>query len=677
MSTGNMLGAVSRLTVKGRIYLGFISVLVLLAVVATVTVLGLRAGLEEFNAYSYVTSNAKGVLEVDRNFVGLRRNVLLVSIKAEEKTVARIRELQKLLKEDIAEISKRTRNPERRKLMDQLGTVFTQYSANADRMIELQTKVDRLRATVLDPNGAKMRVDLTRIIEHTMTTKEMEIAAAAGVAQQYLMLMRLNGTRFLDQNDIKAGEAMRANLADTKKSMASLGKLVKDAEDRKNVDDANDLLGKFEVAFTEAAAANGEIIKLFGETMAGQAGEISKTAAAVVKSAGDNLATVETDTKAQMTNASTLGLGLSIAGLLIGMFLAWVITRGIVGPLLGMTGAMTKLSSGDTSTEVPSRDRADEIGQMAKAVQVFKDNMIETERMRADQAEAEKRAEVEKKAAMNRLASDFEASVKGVVDAVTSSATEMQSSAQSMSATAEETNRQATVVAAASEQASTNVQTVATAAEELSASIAEISRQVAESAKIAGKAVEEAGKTNAEVQGLAQAAQKIGDVVKLINDIAGQTNLLALNATIEAARAGEAGKGVAVVASEVKSLANQTAKATEDIAAQINAIQGATKGAVDAIGSIAGTIGRINEIATTIASAVEEQGAATQEIARNVQEAAKGTGEVSTNIGGVTQAAGETGAAAGQVLSAAGELAKQGETLRHEVDKFIATVRAA
>jgi methyl-accepting chemotaxis protein len=276
-----------------------------------------------------------------------------------------------------------------------------------------------------------------------------------------------------------------------------------------------------------------------------------------------------------------------------------------------------------------------------------------------------------------RLADDFESNVGKIVEAVSAASTEMQSTAQSMSATAEETNRQAASVAAASEEASTNVQTVASAAEELSASISEIGRQVSESSRSTTQAAEQARRTNDQVGRLAEAAQKIGEVVSLISDIAEQTNLLALNATIEAARAGEAGKGFAVVASEVKSLANQTAKATEDISSQIASIQGATSDAVTAIQEISKTIESINEIAAAVASAVEEQGAATQEIATNVQQAAAGTNEVSSNISGVTQAAGETGNAAQGVLSAATELSKQSEHMRTQVDNFLAQVRAS
>jgi methyl-accepting chemotaxis protein len=370
-----------------------------------------------------------------------------------------------------------------------------------------------------------------------------------------------------------------------------------------------------------------------------------------------------------MGTAAILGIASIIFALMTTMFR-------VVRPMNDMTGTMTRLAGGDKTVEIPARDSNDEIGEMAKAVDVFKQNMI-----RADELAAEQKAEQAKKeqrqVAVEGFIATFETGVRGSLDTLASAATEMRATSQSMSATAEETSAQATTVAAAAEQASANVQTVATATEELSSSVAEIGRQVTESTKIAGKAVDEASRTNVTVKGLSEAAQKIGDVVKLISDIASQTNLLALNATIEAARAGEAGKGFAVVASEVKSLANQTAKATEEISAQVAAMQGATSEAVQAIQSIGGTIGTINEIATTIASAVEEQGAATQEIARNVQEAAQGTGQVSSNIVGVNQAAAETGAASSQVLASAEELGKQAETLRADVGTFLANIRAA
>ncbi|MBE0530694.1 MAG: cache domain-containing protein [Rhodospirillales bacterium] len=354
-----------------------------------------------------------------------------------------------------------------------------------------------------------------------------------------------------------------------------------------------------------------------------------------------------------------------------------IISRGITRPLSYIATNMQRLAEGDKSIKVQFTDQKNEIGDLSRTMDVFLAKTLEMDRMRDEQKEAERRAEEEKHQVMLKMASDFEASVGQVVNQVSAAATQMQSSSEAMSATAEETTRQASAVAAASEQASANVQTVASAAEELSGSIAEISRQVTQASQIASAAVTEAERTNVKVQGLAQAANKIGEVVALITDIAEQTNLLALNATIEAARAGDAGKGFAVVASEVKNLANQTAKATDEIGAQISSIQAATQEAVSAIDSITKTISKINEVNSGVASAVEEQGAATQEIARNVEQAAAGTQEVSSNIGGVSQAANDTGAAATQIQSAAAGLSRQSETLRIEVDKFLANVRAA
>jgi methyl-accepting chemotaxis protein len=369
--------------------------------------------------------------------------------------------------------------------------------------------------------------------------------------------------------------------------------------------------------------------------------------------------------------------GAGAAVLTLMLLAGWLVTRDISRPLVDLTATMGRLAQGDLKIEIPDRSRRDEAGEMAQAVQIFKDSMIETERLRAEQEQQKVRAEADRRQSMIKLADTFEASVKGIVNSVAAQATEMQASAETMAHTADEATKQATAVAAAGEEASANVQTVASSAEELSASVEEIGRQVHESSKIAGQAVTEATSTSGIVERLSKTAQRIGEVVQLIENIAGQTNLLALNATIEAARAGDAGKGFAVVASEVKSLAGQTAKATEEIKTQITEIQAATGQTVEAIKAVGETIGKMNEIATMIASAVEEQGAATREIASNVHQAAQGTGDIANNIGGVSRAANETGAAATQVLGAAAELSKQSEALRHDVDTFLATVRAA
>ncbi len=346
-------------------------------------------------------------------------------------------------------------------------------------------------------------------------------------------------------------------------------------------------------------------------------------------------------------------------------------------PLGRMTAAMHQLASGDTRTEIPAVGRRDEVGAMAGAVQIFKENMIQTRRLEEETAQARLEAEEQRKTGMRQMADSFEAAVGGIIGQVSASATELQATAQTMNATAAQTASQSTTVAAAAEEAVANVNTVAAAAEELGSSVQEIGRQVDGSAQLARLAVSEADQTGALVLELNTVVGRIGDVVGLISNIAGQTNLLALNATIEAARAGAAGKGFAVVASEVKTLAEQTAKATQEISGQIAQVRGSTGQAVTAIGGITARIQEISGVATAIAASVEQQQAATQEIVRNVGQAASGTAEVTTNIAGVAGAADETGAAAAQVLSAASALSRQSEHLSDEVRHFLATVRAA
>ncbi len=355
---------------------------------------------------------------------------------------------------------------------------------------------------------------------------------------------------------------------------------------------------------------------------------------------------------------------------------AITLIRAISTPIVAMTDAMRELASGNRAVEIPAQGRKDEVGAMADAVQVFKNNAIEQNRLEAEQ-EVQRAAREKRAAAIESMTRDFDAQVSQVLSIVSGACTEMDSTAQSLSATAEQTDRQATAVAAATEEASASIQTVASAAEELSASIAEIGRQVDHAKSVSFAATEEAQRADKLVASLSDGSSRIGEVINLITDIASQTNLLALNATIEAARAGEMGKGFAVVANEVKNLANQTAKATEEIGAQIGAVQSATGQVVNAIGSIVARIGEIAEVNTVIAAAVEEQSAAAQEIARNVQQAAAGTQEISTTTVGVSQAAGETGAASQQVLAASQSLSQEAESLREVVETFLSGVRAA
>jgi len=397
----------------------------------------------------------------------------------------------------------------------------------------------------------------------------------------------------------------------------------------------------------------------------------------LVQSAQSAATGAAADSAAAIAQGRVWLIAIAAASLIVALGLAWFYAgRNVARRLLALRHSMTEIADGNLAAAIPAGGD-DEIADMASALMIFRDHGLAARDTEA-RAEAERRRLAEeRRSELLALAESFESSVRDVVQSVSASAEEMRSTATLMVSTADDTTRQSQTVANASSQASENVQTVASAAEELAGSTAEIGRQVAESSRVASQAVAEAERTSATVQSLAEAAQRIGEVAALIGGIATQTNLLALNATIEAARAGEAGKGFAIVASEVKTLATQTAKATEEIGGQIRSIQDATRGAVDAIVTINGIIGRISEIATSVASAVEEQSATTRDIARNVQQAATGTHDVSENITGVSRSASETGQAATMVHQAASDLALQSDKLNSEVEQFLTRVRAA
>ncbi|MFY7959166.1 MAG: methyl-accepting chemotaxis protein [Elsteraceae bacterium] len=381
-----------------------------------------------------------------------------------------------------------------------------------------------------------------------------------------------------------------------------------------------------------------------------------------------------------MLSDATGALLFSSAVLILALVLTgvgfWVVQRRICRPIKDLTGSMTRLAARDFSGEAPFAERGDEIGEMARTLKVFKDNMIAADRMAEAQA-AEQAVKSARVSRLDQLNADFDRSARAALDALAQAASEVRSTASGMSESSKTAAERTVAATTASEQASLRVQTVASATEQLSASIQEISLQVSESSVVAGQAVEEVVETNGTMRNLSEAAQKIGDVVNLINSIAGQTNLLALNATIEAARAGEAGKGFAVVAGEVKNLATQTARATQEIIAQVSSMQNTTAAAVSAISRIDHTISRMNEISASIAAAMEEQGAATQEIARNLQEAAAGASDMSNNVGGVNAVVERTGDASQRMFGAADQLSRQTEALKGEVSAFLGAIRAA
>jgi methyl-accepting chemotaxis protein len=497
----------------------------------------------------------------------------------------------------------------------------------------------------------------------------------------------------------KAKDFLTARLASLNKFSDEMLKLSKSAENRARIEKLKTRAADYAKGAQQIAAVRGEAIAAAGggaeavariaklnEEAIRIAREVTLPIAAELEPLADQIAefakhSVEEQAAQAAQEMATaerealaLGIGTILLLIVTSIFSFFTIAR----PMRALSVSMEELAGGNFAVVLPGLGRKDELGAVAAAVEKFK---VVSEQKSREEAEAKIRqdqiAAQQRKAEMVRLADSFETAVGEIVETVSSASTELEASASTLTSTAQRAQEVTTMVAAASEEATTNVQSVASATEELSSSVNEISRQVQESARMAGEAVDQARTTNDRVSELSKAAARIGDVVELINTIAGQTNLLALNATIEAARAGEAGRGFAVVASEVKALAEQTAKATGEIGQQISGIQAATQESVGAIKEISGTIERLSEIASTIAAAVEEQGAATLEISRNVQQAAQGTQQVSSNITDVQRGASETGSASSQVLSAAKSLSSDSNRLKLEVSKFLDTVRAA
>ncbi|EWY41307.1 methyl-accepting chemotaxis protein [Skermanella stibiiresistens SB22] len=628
-----------------------------------------------FGDFSLIATNSLLVADVESALltvaVGARDYQLSPTPQNKEKFNTGVQAFQEALKG----ARDRVRNPERVRILAEMDATWQNYESLLVKTIGLVDTQTSILNEEMAPLGASARRELSAMSELAAKDGKMELSSDIGNIVESFLLARLNVYQFLQTNSPDNKKRIEDELTKTGALLKDAMTYAQDAALGQRLTSLTAEVSKYRglaAKFTDATARRTET-----------ASEAVRVRSVLVGQIADVMKSQQADqSKLRQLVADDFGsarlfawIGLAVA-LLIGALCAVGLTRTIAGAVQAMTKAMQTLAQGDTQVEIPARGRGDEIGAMAAAVQVFKENAIERIRLEGVQA-AEAEAKEKRTRAVERLIGDFDGQMASILRTVSSAATELDSTAQSMAATAEETSRQATASAGAAEQTSANVQTVASAAEEMTGSLMEISRQVTRSTGIANDAVTQAERTDGTVRGLAEAAQKINDVVELISTIAGQTNLLALNATIEAARAGEHGKGFAVVASEVKNLANQTAKATQDITAQIAAIQAETNGAVTAIQGIGGTIRQMNEITTTIAAAVEEQNAATAEISRNVAQAAAGTQEVSLNVGQVMEASAQTGSAATQVLGAAGELSQQAEMLRAEVERFLAGIRAA
>lgn len=667
--------ALARLRIGSRITFGFVIVLAVLVAVLGFSYFALTAARSSFGDFTGMANGAIATQQIDRDVVSLRRNVMDFIRDSRPDALQEVRRLLPSLKETLTAQQAASTSDEQRQKYDEMLAAIDTYSADFEQAVKMKSDRDWLQNDELAELGVKATKNMADITNDAVTKADFQVGAYAGLAEEKLLNARIGAEKFVATKDPKYIEQSARSVLIFASSIAALQGKLKLPLHRRLAQEAAQTMQKYSMTLSELKTLAIDLNTLINDKMAKASKHIGDLANEITASQQTSMQTVAAETTAAVQQALKLMLVIAGVALAIGIFCAIVIGRSISRPVQSMTATMSDLAGGNLDAAIPALENRDEIGDMARTVVVFKDALV-AQRAADEAAKLDSEAKLARSQALEALIAGFEGKVGELVASLSAASSELQSSAQTMTATAEETNQQSNAVAAAAEQATANVQTVAAATEELTSSISEIGRQVSQSTSIAQKAVAQAAHTNSQVQGLAISAQAIGDVVRLISEIAAQTNLLALNATIEAARAGDAGKGFAVVASEVKNLASQTAKATEEISAKVTEIQNATEDSVHAIQDIAKVIEEISHISNTIAEAVDQQSAATNEIARNVQQASQGTTEVSGNIQGVTQAAGETGKAAGQVLGAATELGQQSSTLNSEVSDFIAQVRA-
>jgi methyl-accepting chemotaxis protein len=660
---------------RAKIILGFAVVLAISAASLGFSYLGFERISTSVTSYRGSVAEADLARNIDRELISYRSLVRYYVVTAKEDDAKAALDAEASLKAAIDQAIKGTNNAARRQSLDRLAKDFADFAATFAEILRLKRDSALVAQNQLTRNANMLRYKLDDI--GSLGTETAQSAVEFGTKN---VTNQLQGAAALVSNYVlSADPAIAASAMARLKFVDNALRAIFSTDEKivSGLKEAAKLLDDYRQAFAKLVENNQQVNDLVTQ-MSGSAGAIMRGASAMKGDLVSDQQRFETDANATVEETERLILMLAIGGTVLGWIWALLLGGGISRPMIAMCRAMRELAGGNFDVKLPGLGRTDEIGEMAAAVEEFKLQAIaKAERDAASQDAQNKAAGAARRAELIRFADDFEAAVGAIVGNVSDSAHQLEQSAATLTRTAETTQGLASRVAGSSEQASSRVESVATATEELSASVEEIGRQARESNRIAESAVTQAEETDGRIGKLSRAAQQIGDVVKLITAIAEQTNLLALNATIEAARAGEAGRGFAVVASEVKSLAGQTAKATDEISNHISGMQEATKESVAAIKQIGGTIGQISSIASSIASAVEQQGAATQEIARNVQGVASGTRAAATDVLEVNRGATETGSASEEVLRSAKSLSSESARLREELNRFMANIRAA
>jgi methyl-accepting chemotaxis protein len=665
--------SLSGLALRTRIYGGF-GLLVLLGLALAVFGCWQLSSIKDgVHRMTKLSDGMVRVLQIGRAIETIHRAAIVYTAAGNEESLRDASNAAAKAAELLQAAAQATTSSERRRAYNDLQTSLNEFQRKREALVQSTQAINTERSKLFT-GGDQLTSATAKLAEAARASSDASVSRAAIDIEPAVLLVRVANWRFLATHDASGPATFKANAAKASAAVAALeqGELANAI--RPLLAATKTALADYIAAFDSVSTQMLKRDELFDKQLAPLLIDMRTTAANAQSSLSHDFEQIRDANDGAIESAIALQEVAAGLALVIGGLMAYLIARIIIGPVAAMTDAMQRLATGDARVEVPSRDNSDEIGAMARAVEVFKQNVVERRRLEDEKAQNEVRSVQERYVALARLADTFSGSVGGIIETV--SATELEAAATTLTRTAETTHDLAGAVAGASEDASTNVQSVATAAEELFASVNEIGRQVQQSTTIAAQAVKQAEATDARIGDLSQAASRIGDVVQLITAIAEQTNLLALNATIEAARAGESGRGFAVVAQEVKTLAAQTQKATGDIGAQITGMQAATQQSVGAIKEIGTTISRISEIASIIAAAVEQQSATTQEISRSINRASQSTGQVATKIGEVNRGASETGSASSQVLTSARSLANEGNRLKVEVEKFLATVRA-